>query len=73
MILERFGWTYDYLMNGIPWADVQAMMADAPEFIPDNENNEGDRSSPKNKDGLKELPKPISKADKLSNTLNKFK
>lgn len=31
-ILEHFGWTYDYLMEGIGWLTVQKMMADAPSY-----------------------------------------
>lgn len=36
VICERFGWTLHYLENGIPWADVNEMMADAPMFIPND-------------------------------------
>lgn len=29
-ILEHFGWTYEYLLEGIGWLTVQKMMSDAP-------------------------------------------
>ncbi len=31
-ICEHFGWTYDYLLHGIPWSVVQRMMIDAPGY-----------------------------------------
>ena len=31
-ICAHFGWTYDYLMHGIPWAVVERMMVDAPSY-----------------------------------------
>ena len=31
-ICAHFGWTWEYLHNGIAWATVQRMMADAPSF-----------------------------------------
>jgi hypothetical protein len=30
--LAHFGWTYDYLTNGIAWSLVQRMMMDAPGY-----------------------------------------
>ncbi len=37
-ICEYFGWTYDYLLHGIPWSVVQRMMIDAPSYDFDNDN-----------------------------------
>lgn len=37
-ILAHFGWTYDYLVNGIPWALVQKMMLDAPSYDYDSDD-----------------------------------
>lgn len=34
-ILAHFGWTYDYLLNGIAWSVVQRMMIDAPSYSTD--------------------------------------
>ena len=31
-ICAHFGWTYDYLVNGIAWGLVQRMMIDAPSY-----------------------------------------
>lgn len=31
-ICAHFGWTYDYLLNGISWALVEKMMMDAPSY-----------------------------------------
>lgn len=36
-ICEHFGWTYDYLLNGIAWSTVQKMMVDAPGFDADKD------------------------------------
>lgn len=30
MILSHFGWSYNYLLWGISWANVQRMLIDAP-------------------------------------------
>lgn len=41
-LLRSFGWTYDYLLWGISWANVQLMIADAPrtkETPTDDEGN----------------------------------
>lgn len=37
-ILEHFGWTYDYLLEGIGWLTVQKMMADAPSYEHESDN-----------------------------------
>ena len=34
-ICEHFGWTYEYLLHGVAWAQVQRMMVDAPGYDPD--------------------------------------
>lgn len=38
-ILEHFGWTYDYLLEGIGWASVQKMMFDAPSYDYDGKDD----------------------------------
>lgn len=38
-ICEHFGWTYDYLLRGIAWVNVQLMLADSAR-IKDKENKE---------------------------------
>jgi len=30
MIAEKTGWSYDYIMWGIPWINIRMMLADAP-------------------------------------------
>lgn len=40
-ILEHFGWTYDYLLEGIGWLTVQKMMADAPSY--EHESDDGSK------------------------------
>jgi len=37
-ICAHFGWTYDYLLWGIPWPIVQRMLIDAPSY----ESKKGD-------------------------------
>lgn len=39
-ICAHFGWTLDYLTNGIAWSIVQRMMIDAPSFDMDKEDEE---------------------------------
>ena len=39
-ICAHFGWTLDYLTNGIAWSTVQKMMIDAPSY--DTEEEEGE-------------------------------
>lgn len=39
-ICAHFGWTYEYLMNGIAWSVVQKMMIDAPSYDLENDNEE---------------------------------
>lgn len=38
--MKNFGWTYDYLLWGITWLNVQMMIADAPRTkdLPTDEN-----------------------------------
>ncbi|GHT09162.1 hypothetical protein FACS189432_05050 [Bacteroidia bacterium] len=38
--MEHFGWTYDYLVNGISWALVKRMMLDAPSYDLDGKDDE---------------------------------
>lgn len=39
-ICAHYGWTLDYLTNGIAWSIVQRMMIDAPSFDMDKEDEE---------------------------------
>ena len=39
-ICAHFGWTYDYLVNGIAWSLVQRMMLDAPSYDVDANDDE---------------------------------
>lgn len=39
-ILAHFGWTMDYLLNGISWALVQKIMLDAPSVDYDSPDDE---------------------------------
>ena len=39
-ICEHFGWTYDYLTNGIAWSLVQRMMIDAPSYESEKETED---------------------------------
>lgn len=39
-ICAHFGWTYDYLTNGIAWSLVQRMMIDAPSYDVDATDDE---------------------------------
>jgi hypothetical protein len=39
-ICAHFGWTYDYLTNGIAWSLVQRMMIDAPSYDVDAKDDE---------------------------------
>lgn len=39
MILEKFGWTYDYLLWGISWLNVSLMLSDALRPVDDGEES----------------------------------
>lgn len=39
-ILAHFGWTMNYLLNGIAWSVVQRMMIDAPSYDMDAADGE---------------------------------
>lgn len=74
VICERFGWTYDYLLNGIPWIDVHMMMIDAPRFIPaPTPPNTENKTS-----GVPQVPTPAlpesenKTDDSLGGKLNKY-
>lgn len=41
-ICAHFGWTYDYLLWGIPWILVSMFIADAPGY--EYDNNEDNKS-----------------------------
>lgn len=42
-ICKNFGWTYDYLLWGISWINVQTMLADAAKIkdLPDENGEDG--------------------------------
>ena len=39
-ICDHFNWTVDYLENGISWAKVQRLMADAPSYDYDDKDED---------------------------------
>ena len=49
-ICAHFGWTYDYLLRGIAWINVQLMMADGPKMNTDTEDK---TDKPQNKEKAK--------------------
>ncbi|HBG40089.1 MAG TPA: hypothetical protein DDW85_01580 [Porphyromonadaceae bacterium] len=44
-ILERFGWTYEYLLWGISWLNVRIMLDDATRSVDDEENDESGKGN----------------------------
>jgi hypothetical protein len=62
-ILERFGWTYDYLLWGISWINVELIMEDALRVIDnDQDNPDGgkiERKELKTKEDIKNYIKGI--------------
>lgn len=38
--MAHFGWTWDYLNNGIAWSIVQRMMSDLPSYDYEDEEKE---------------------------------
>lgn len=40
MICAHFGWTWDYLHNGIPFNTVQKIMSDLPDYNDEEENGD---------------------------------
>lgn len=51
-ICEHFGWTYDYLTEGIPWGLVQRMMIDAPSYEVNDPKEENIRLTEENADSI---------------------
>lgn len=52
-ICEHFGWTYDYLTEGISWGLVQRMMIDAPSYdYSERKEDEDIRLTPENSDAV---------------------
>lgn len=51
-ICEHFGWTYDYLVEGIPWGLVQRMMIDAPSYENNDSKEENIRLTEENADSI---------------------
>lgn len=77
VILERFGWTMDYLLHGIPFLDVHYMMIDAPRYVPPPQKPptpEVHKSVPGlgNPEPKEEVEKVPSKGDRLNSFLNKL-
>ena len=61
-IIKSFGWTYDYLLWGISWLNVQIMLADAARVEQEPEQTDG------NKDGGKP-PVQLKTKDDIKNYL----
>jgi len=74
VICERFGWTYDYLLDGIPWMDVHTMMKDAPMYVPDKPKPTGHPvAAGAPVPGIPEAPtEPKTNGEKLNSFLSKF-
>ena len=47
-ILEHFGWTYEYLLCGVAWVNVQLMLADAARM---KDRNDEEKDKPKKMQG----------------------
>lgn len=66
-LLKQFGWTYDYLLWGISWLNVQMMIKDAPRTKEQPTDDEGrpideskiERHDLKTKDDIKNYIKGI--------------
>lgn len=43
MIASHFGWTVDYILNGLPWITIQLMLADEP--WTDHDNPKGEKKA----------------------------
>lgn len=50
-LLKLFGWSYDYLLWGISWNNVQIMLADMTRTKPIPEEEKGEDGLPKPKGG----------------------
>ena len=61
-IIKSFGWTYDYLLWGISWLNVQIMLTDAARVEQEPEQTDG------NKDGGKP-PVQLKTKDDIKNYL----
>lgn len=62
-IMERFGWTYDYLLWGISWINIEIMLDDVVRIVdvdkkPDDGNVE--KKELKTKEDIKNYIKGIS-------------
>lgn len=52
-ICEHFGWTYEYLTEGISWGLVQRMMIDAPSYDSDDKDKDDNiRLTEENSDSI---------------------
>jgi hypothetical protein len=45
-IIKYFGWTYDYLLWGITWLNVQLMLADGARYVTADEGEESSDGKP---------------------------
>lgn len=45
-IIKAFGWTYDYLLWGITWLNVQTMLADSARVEESSDNSDNDNTPP---------------------------
>jgi hypothetical protein len=40
VLIEKFGWTLDYILWGISFVNIQMILLDAPEYFSDNGKKE---------------------------------
>jgi hypothetical protein len=59
-ICAHFGWTWDYLHNGIAWGVVQRMMMDAPSYDYDKEKPDGKDNIELSKENAKSIANHIN-------------
>ena len=59
-ICAHFGWTYDYLVNGIAWSLVQRMMLDAPNYDVDANNGNNDEDIVLTKSNSEDIMKYVN-------------
>lgn len=39
IIAEKTGWTYDYILHGISWINLQLMLADSPKSVKESQSS----------------------------------
>ena len=42
-MIEKFHWTFDYVMWGISFTNLQMLLADAQDYFPDYSSGNGDK------------------------------